>query len=78
MRVLIYGRQGCSFCQRAKDLCEQKGIPYDYQIVGEDITKESLVEMVGSDVRTIPQIFNVSGGLTSYVGGYKDLQNMLS
>lgn len=77
MNILIYGRPGCTFCERAKDLCQKKGIPFTYQVVGEDITKEGLLEMVGQPVKTIPQIFKVSDGLTEYIGGYDELSRSI-
>jgi len=27
-RITIFGREGCGFCKRAKELCELKGLEY--------------------------------------------------
>lgn len=79
MKVVIYGRPGCSFCTQAVELSESKGLNVDYQVVGVDIQKEELIEKVGRDVRTIPQIFiNEGGGFFEYVGGFTELQERLS
>lgn len=78
MKVIIYGRPGCSYCERAKDLCEQKKVNYDYEIVGVDITKEALIEKIGKPVTSIPQIFIMSGGFAEYVeGGFEGLRKKL-
>lgn len=73
MKALIYGRPGCHFCEKAKDLCKLKGIEFDYKVVGDDIQKEQLEEMVGSRVSSVPQIFLTHGGHSEYIGGYSQL-----
>lgn len=74
MNIIIYGRPNCSFCTKAKELCEQRGINYTYHVVGEDITVESLTEMAGQPVRTVPQIFRCGNdGFVEYLGGYSEL-----
>lgn len=77
MKALIYGRPGCAFCDKAKTLCSIKGIDYDYKVVGTDIQKEQLEEMVGHSISSIPQIFLVSEGFSEYVGGFNDLKAKL-
>jgi glutaredoxin len=77
MKVLIYGRPNCSFCTKAKHYCEQNGLDYEYKTVHDDITVEQLTEMVGGPVRTVPQIFKTSGGLTEYIGGFDQLVEKL-
>lgn len=77
MKALIYGRPGCTFCDKAKQLCQMQGIPFDYKIVGDDIQKEQLEEMVGTKVSSVPQIFLTYGGHSEYVGGYTQLDARL-
>lgn len=72
MRVQIYGKTGCTFCNQAVELCKRNNIGYDYKHVGSDIQLEQLEEMVGQPVKTIPQIFISEDGLTQYVGGYSE------
>lgn len=74
MRVTIYGKPGCSQCDQAKTLCSAKGIGYDYKVLGTDIQKEQLEEMVGHSIRSVPQIFITQDGFSEYVGGFKDLK----
>ena len=78
MKVQIYGTPTCGFCTQAKQLCEKNNVEYDYKTVGPDITVEQLTEMVGSPVRTVPQIFITQDGFSEYVGGYNELQQKLS
>ena len=79
MFVVIFGRPGCPYCVRAKNLAEKlKGevADFDYRYVdihAEGITKEDLVPRVGKPVETVPQIFldNV------HVGGCTDFQALV-
>ncbi|WP_027857093.1 GrxA family glutaredoxin [Marinobacterium jannaschii] len=68
-RVTIFGREGCGFCVRAKELCESKEFNYRYiDIHREGISKADLEKTVGKPVETVPQIFI---GQT-HVGGYTE------
>lgn len=78
MKALIYGRPGCTFCEKAKVLCKMKGIEFDYKVVGDDIQKEKLEEMVGAPISSVPQIFVIAEGFTEYVGGYTQLDARLN
>ena len=51
----IYGADYCPYCRSAKQLMEENGVEYEYI----DLEKNDvdLSEVVGKDVRTIPQIF---------------------
>jgi glutaredoxin len=77
MKYLIYGKNGCPSCVNAKNLCIQNSLEYDYKIVGSDIQKEQLEEMAQRPLRTVPQIFLSSDGMTQYIGGYEDFYNHL-
>jgi len=73
MKAIIYTTPVCGYCQMAKTLMTKRNIEYEEVTVGKDITKEELVEVLGKDVRTVPQILvdNV------YVGGYTELSKFL-
>lgn len=74
-RMTIFGRKGCGYCQRAKQLCDIKGIEYRYiDIEEEGISKADLEKTVGKPVLTVPQIFRGQ----DYVGGFDDLNALLS
>ncbi|WP_417222604.1 GrxA family glutaredoxin [Amphritea sp.] len=68
-RITIFGRKGCGFCTRAKQLCEMKGLDHRYiDIHEEGITKEDLEKTVGKPVDTVPQIFHGK----DHIGGYTE------
>ncbi|KAA1173171.1 GrxA family glutaredoxin [Marinobacter salinexigens] len=65
-QVTIYGRSSCGFCVRAKQLCEVKGMPYQWvDMIAENLTKEDIAARIGRPVYTVPQILVGS----EYVGG---------
>jgi glutaredoxin 3 len=67
-RVLLYTRPFCSYCERAKALFEEKGIPYEEVVASMD--PEARKEMQQRSGRmTYPQIFIGD----RHVGGCEDL-----
>lgn len=78
MSVIIYGKDGCVNCDKAKMLCNIKSMDFKYLTVGRDITVEQLQEQTGSKFSSLPQIFVMSDGLAEYVGGYEDFRQRVS
>ena len=76
----IYGTPICGFCRQAKALCEQKGFEYEYFDLNDldQTEKDSLMEQAGVQFRTVPQIFEVAGTMTEYLGGFTELKQRLS
>ncbi len=70
--ILIYGKDGCSFCQRAKLLCESYNLDFEYLNMDEDYSRETLFENFPG-AKTVPQI--VVNGLK--IGGYNELVNYI-
>lgn len=68
MQALVWSKDFCGYCDRAKRLLEQKGISYEERKIGTNWTKEQLLESVPT-ARTVPQIF-LEG---NHIGGYDDL-----
>lgn len=66
--ILIYGKDGCPYCVKAKKLCESQGLTHEYLTMGEDYTREQLFETFPG-VKTVPQIV-VNG---TKIGGYNEL-----
>jgi glutaredoxin len=64
--ILIYGKPQCPYCEKAKNLCEQRGYQFEYKTLDIDYTKEELLENFPG-ARTVPQI--VVNGLK--VGGFE-------
>lgn len=72
-KAVIYSKDNCAFCERAKTLLASKGIEYEERKIGSGYTKEQLLEAVPT-ARTVPQIFLND----EYVGGFEELKNKLS
>lgn len=67
-KVVIYSKQSCPFCVRAKQFFTEQGVPYDEIDLTED--SKALEELKNkTGLRTVPQIF-INDNL---VGGYSDL-----
>ena len=80
MIFTIYGKENCSFCKRAVNLCKRKSLDYNYFSLVEEvtdgdseITKEQLEHKLGKAVRTVPQIIVERGGKVEYVGGFEEM-----
>jgi glutaredoxin len=69
MKALVWSKDMCPYCDRAKALLKQKGIEFEERKIGSGWTKEQLLESVPT-ARTVPQIF-LDGLL---VGGYDQLK----
>jgi glutaredoxin 3 len=72
MKVTIWSKYNCSFCDQAKALLKQKGIAFEEKKIGDGYTKEDLLEAVPT-ARTVPQIF-IGDEL---VGGFTELKARL-
>lgn len=70
--IQIYGKPQCPFCDRAKALCEQKGLEYTYKSLGTDFEREEMMETFPG-ARTFPQIIVDD----KKIGGYTDLEAYL-
>ncbi len=77
MHVKIYGKDQCTFCNRAKELAAQLQVrgklTYEYIDLQEaDMGAAELGKLVGRPVRTVPQIFVDDRP----IGGYTDFSAM--
>ena len=73
MKAIVWSKYHCTFCDQAKALLEQKGIPYEERKIGDGYTREELLEAVPT-ARTVPQIFLND----EYVGGFNELRTKLT
>lgn len=69
MKAVVWSKDNCQFCVKAKTLLDIKGVPYEERKIGEGWTKEQLLDAVPT-ARTVPQIFLDS----VYVGGFDQLK----
>jgi glutaredoxin len=63
--VTIWGKEHCSFCEKAKALCDQYELKYEYILIDGPEKFEQLQALL-PDARTVPQIF-WNG---KHIGGY--------
>ena len=68
MQAVIWSKDMCPYCERAKVLLKQKGIQYEERKIGFGWNREQLFEAVPT-AKTVPQIF-LDGKL---IGGHDDL-----
>jgi len=72
MNAVIWSKDGCTFCEQAKNLLKTKGIAYEERNINHGYTKQQLLEAVPT-ARTLPQIF-LDGEL---IGGFSELSKHL-
>lgn len=70
MKIIVYGRQGCSYCSRATQLLDSKKLAYTYVDVLQDISSDELKDLKAKfNMNTVPMI-TINDTL---IGGYTDL-----
>ena len=70
MKVTVYSKPACQFCDKAKALLTQLGHEYTEKVVTKDISLEGLFKELGKTVRTIPQIVIDE----NHIGGFNELR----
>lgn len=76
MFTVIFGREGCPFCVRAKELAERlkterDDFNYRYvDIIKEGVSKADLEKSAGKPCPTVPQIFLDQ----THIGGFTDFE----
>ena len=73
MQVVIYGRQGCTYCDLAKDLLNARQLSYEYIDINEDFDAAMDFKKKFGVIKSVPQIL-VDNKL---VGGYNSLLSFL-
>ena len=69
MEIIIYSKQNCTFCNKAKHLVKTLGYEYTEKKMEEFDSPQAMLEDIGKQVRTMPQI-KIDGQL---VGGHNQL-----
>jgi glutaredoxin 3 len=74
--VVLYSKDSCPWCDRAKELLQSKNIAYTELKFNVDFTREQLAEKLPDKANrlTLPQIF-IDG---ENIGGYEDLRDYIS
>ena len=70
MKITVYSKPSCVFCDKAKALLTRLGHEYEEKMVTKDLSLQELFEALGKQVRTIPQIV-IDG---KHIGGYNELK----
>lgn len=67
--IIVYSKDYCPYCVRAKNLLKQKGCDFrEIDITRDENLQKEMIEKSGGR-RTVPQIF-ING---THVGGFDDL-----
>jgi glutaredoxin 3 len=72
MKVEIYSKPQCPYCDMAKNLAEREGYELTYKMLDEDFDRETLMETFPG-ARTFPQII-VDG---NKIGGYQEFKQLV-
>lgn len=70
--MIVFGKDNCEFCDKAKGLLEEVTIPYIYVDIGwNSALKQGLLDYLDSigTPHTVPQVFGDEG----HIGGYDKL-----
>ena len=73
MKATVWSKYHCPYCDQAKALLTQKGIPFEEKKIGDGYTKEELLEAVPT-ARSVPQIFLDD----KLIGGFTELKQHLT
>ena len=71
--ALVYTKENCSYCVKAKNLLTLEGLTYEESVIGKDVIREDFISMF-PDQKSVPLIF-VNG---EKIGGYNELLDYLN
>lgn len=74
---IVYGKQNCVYCTRAKQLLDSKNLSYKYIDLGVDIPVESFKEMMWEEYQVIPKTVPQILENDQYIGGFDALETYL-
>ena len=69
MEIIIYSKNNCVFCTKAKHLVKTRGLEYTEKKMEEFDSPQAMLEDIGKQVRTMPQIIIDD----KHIGGYNEL-----
>ena len=77
MRYILFIKEDCPFCVKAKALLDEKGL--EYKLVNFSGQQESILQEMKDayDWKTVPMIFSRVGSVINFIGGFTDLVNSL-
>jgi len=74
LKIEIYTKDNCIWCDRAKTLLASEDLKYKEFDLSDDKLRAEFYSKIGNDVKTVPQIFIDN----ERVGGYQDLVRWFS
>jgi thioredoxin reductase (NADPH) len=72
MKIEVYTKPDCIYCNRAKALLAEKNFEYTQYMIGKDVTREEVVAKF-PNARTVPIIVVDE----VWIGGYDQLNEMI-
>ena len=69
MTIIVYSKNNCVYCNKAKHLLKTLGLEYEEKMMESFDSPQAMLEDIGKNVRTMPQI-KIDGEL---IGGYNQL-----
>jgi glutaredoxin len=73
MNVIMYSKDDCAFCDKAKNLLKMKAIEFIEYKLGKDFDRDTLLEQF-PEARTFPVITLNK----EYIGGFNELEKLLN
>ena len=74
MNIVVYSKNNCVWCDRAKRLLNSVNLSFDEIDLSDDTERNEFYKKIGEGVKTVPQIF-IDDIL---IGGYTDLVEKFS
>ena len=74
MKVKIYTKENCIWCDRAKGLLNAHSIDFDEVDLSNDIERLNFYKKIGHNVKTVPQVYIDN----KRIGGYPQLKAWLN
>jgi glutaredoxin len=72
LNIDVWSQNPCPWCDRVKALIKSKGYSYNEKVLGENATKQELIEVIPS-ARSVPQVV-INGEV---VGGFAETERYL-
>ncbi len=73
-QIILYSKNNCAYCVKAKNLLTNLGLEYTEKKFEDFSSVENLIEDIGKNVKSMPQI-KIDGEL---IGGYNQLVEYLT
>ena len=73
MKVKIYTKDNCIWCDRAKGLLDAHSIDFNEVDLSNDNERQNFYNKLGANVKTVPQVYIDN----KRIGGYQQLKEWL-